>query len=58
MTIALDYRQNGGSSSARYLKNTNTADKIAYQRYQLANYSAIGGAGALAYSVSSLPETI
>ncbi|KHN55192.1 spore coat protein U [Dickeya fangzhongdai] len=57
ITIALDYGQNGGGSSARYLKNTNTADKIAYQLYQDANYSAIWGTGALAYSVNSFPET-
>ncbi|MCA7014448.1 spore coat U domain-containing protein [Dickeya dadantii] len=57
ITIALDYGQNGGGSSARYLKNTNTADKIAYQLYQDANYSAIWGTGALAYSVNAFPET-
>ncbi|AYH50352.1 hypothetical protein B6N31_15690 [Dickeya fangzhongdai] len=38
------------------MKNTNTADRIAYQIYQDANYSTIWGTGALTYSVSSFPE--
>ncbi|UWH09608.1 spore coat U domain-containing protein [Dickeya fangzhongdai] len=38
------------------MKNTNTADKIAYQLYQDTNYSAIWLNSTLTYSVSSFPE--
>lgn len=56
MTIALDYGAHGGSSSQRYMANSNGAT-LAYQLYQDASYSTVWGDGTLAYSVSSFPTT-
>lgn len=57
MSIALDYGLNGGSSSARYLSNSTSSNKLAYQLYRDASRSTVWGTGALAYSIASFPAT-
>lgn len=54
ITLALDYGLNGGSASARYLKNGGAT--LAYQLYQDVAHTTVWGNGALAYSVPSFPN--
>ncbi|MGK3124893.1 spore coat U domain-containing protein [Candidatus Pantoea formicae] len=55
ITLALDYGENGGSASARYLSNGSAT--LAYQLYQDAAHTKVWGSDSLAYSVSSFPES-
>ncbi|MDF7630917.1 MULTISPECIES: spore coat U domain-containing protein [unclassified Pantoea] len=55
ITLALDYGENGGSSSSRYLSNGSAT--LAYQLYQDAAHTTVWGSDSLAYSVSSFPDS-
>ncbi|ALV93412.1 spore coat U domain-containing protein [Pantoea vagans] len=55
ITLALDYGEHGGSASSRYLSNGSAT--LAYQLYQDAAHTTVWGSDALAYSVSSFPDS-
>ncbi|WP_395858630.1 spore coat U domain-containing protein [Affinibrenneria salicis] len=55
ISIALDYGQNGGDGSARYLINADGTDKLAYQLYRDAAYSQVWGTGSLTRDVADFP---
>lgn len=56
VSIALDLGKNG-SNNVRYLSNTGSATKFAYQLYKDATRSAIWGTGTQAVTVANFPVT-
>lgn len=57
ITIALDYGENGGSATSRYMSNSAGTATLGYQLYQDASHSTVWGTGSLAYSVASFPSS-
>ncbi|BEN39591.1 hypothetical protein SMKC049_13830 [Serratia marcescens] len=57
ITIALDYGLNGGSSSNRYLINSQGTRTLAYQLYKDSGYSQVWGTGSLANAIATFPAT-